>query len=400
MVPFSLCFGMRIARLPVNLKFPQLSMRLEMPLARACEAIDVRELPPLNVVFGRSPKMAVAYEKLHRVAGTDIPVLLQGESGTGKEIVAKLLHGYSRRSNFPWVKVNCLAIPLALIESELFGFEKGAFTGALAPKCGRLELAHRGTLFLDDVGSLDASVQAKLLQVLQDRSFMRVGAHEPKKVDTRLVSSARGNLRQEAEEGRLRLDFFFRINAVTIELPPLRQRIVDLPILIDYFFDRYSRALRHDPKPFSRELMRAMLRYNWPGNIRQLENMIRSYVLIGNEEALVSEMIPAGQASLATEIDLSSPISLKEIAKAATKDLERQIILRVLQANGWSRSKTAKWLKISYRSLLYKLQELQVTSLPDGAPRAESAESLLPLAWPAPSDGSYGRGKVAKDVRK
>lgn len=364
-----------------------------MPLARAYQAIDLRELPPIEVIFGRSPQMAVAHEKLQRVAGTDVPVLLQGESGTGKEILAKLLHTYSRRCNCPWVKVNCLAIPLALIESELFGFEKGAFTGAHTSKCGRVELAHRGTLFLDEVGSLDASVQAKLLQVLQDGSFIRVGAREPKKVDTRLVSSARGNLRQEAEEGNLRLDFFFRINAVTIELPPLRQRTVDLPILIDYFIELYSQAMNRSPKPLSREMMRAMVRYNWPGNIRQLENMIRSYVLIGDEESLVSEMIPAARASLTTEIDLSSPISLKEITKAATQDLERQVILRVLQANGWSRSKTAKWLKISYRSLLYKLQELHVGSLPNRAPAAGFAESLPPLAWPGASDAPGGDGR-------
>jgi two-component system response regulator AtoC len=335
-----------------------------MPLASQNETVDLKELPPLEVFFGRSAKMAAAYEKLQRVANTDVPVLIQGESGTGKEILAKMVHAFSRRANSPWVKVTCPAIPLPLIESELFGYEKGAFTGAHATKRGRVELAHEGTLFLDEVGSLDISVQAKLLQLLQDGKFARVGAQDSRQVDTRLVTAARGNLRERIDDGSFRLDFFFRINAVTIELPPLRQRIVDLPMLIGYFYEVHSKALRQTPKPLSREMMRTMERYSWPGNIRELENMVRNYVLIGSEEALISEMVPASQARLTTEIDLANPISLKEITRAATQDLEREIILRVLQANGWNRSKTAKWLQISYRSLLYKLQEFHIESLP------------------------------------
>jgi two-component system response regulator AtoC len=308
--------------------------------------------------------MAAAYEKLQRVAGTDVPVLIQGESGTGKEVLAKMVHAFSRRSNFPWVKVTCPAIPLPLIESELFGYEKGAFTGAHATKRGRVELAHEGTLFLDEVGSLDLSVQAKLLQLLQDGKFARVGAQDSRQVNTRLVTAARGNLRERIEDGSFRLDFFFRINAVTIELPPLRQRIVDLPMLIGYFTEMHSKALRQSPRPLSREMMRMMERYAWPGNIRELENMVRNYVLIGSEDALIQEMLPASQARLTTEIDLANPVSLKKITRAATQDLEREIILRVLQSNGWNRSKTAKWLKISYRSLLYKLQEFHIGTLP------------------------------------
>jgi two-component system response regulator AtoC len=318
----------------------------------------------VELVFGQSPMMAAAREKLERIAETTVPVLLQGESGTGKDIIAKLLHARSKRSKCPWVKVTCPAIPNSLIESELFGYEKGAFTGAYATKRGRVELAHSGTLFLDEVGSLDISVQAKLLQVLQDGSFMRVGAQDSRKVDTRLVCAANGDLRQQTEDGTFRLDFFFRINAVTIDLPPLRQRTMDLPILIDYFLDLHSRAYRVSPKPLSRELTRMMQRYNWPGNIRQLENMIRSHVLIGNEESLAADLVPAAPAGILPEIDLTNPVSLKEITKTATQQLEKMIILKVLQANGWSRRKTAKWLKISYRSLLYKLQELNVSALP------------------------------------
>lgn len=323
----------------------------------------------MEVVFGQSPMMAVAREKLDRIANTNVPILLQGESGTGKEIFAKLLHVRSNRSKSPWVKVTCPAIPHSLIESELFGYEKGAFTGAYITKRGRVELAHQGTLFLDEVGSLDIAAQAKLLQVLQDGSFMRVGAQESRRVDTRLVCAANGDLRRQTEDGTFRLDFFFRINAVTIEVPPLRQRAEDLPILVDHFLDMHSKAFRLNPKPLSREMMRMLQKYSWPGNIRQLENLIRSYVLIGSEEALVAELTPSGPAGLIPEIDLSNPVSLKDITKAATQDLERQIILKVLQANGWSRMKTAKWLNISYRSLLYKLQDSQVSMLESRVPK-------------------------------
>jgi two-component system response regulator AtoC len=318
-----------------------------MAQARTAEFVDIRDLPPMNVIFGQSPMMTLARQKLERTAESSVPILLQGESGTGKDIFAKLLHARSNRSKAAWVKVTCPAIPHSLIESELFGYERGAFTGAYATKRGRVELAHLGTLFLDEVGSLDMAVQAKLLQVLQDGTFMRIGAQESRRVQTRLICAANGNLRQQTEDGSFRLDFFFRINAVTIDLPPLRQRAADIPVLVDHFLELHSKAYRLSPKPLSREMVRLMKRYNWPGNIRQLENMIRSYVLIGSEEALAAELVPFTPASLIPEIDLANPISLKEITKAATRELEREIVLKVLQANGRSRLKTAKWLNIS-----------------------------------------------------
>lgn len=344
-----------------------------MPVARAAEFADLHDLPPAEVIFGHTSLMADARDKLERVAETTVPVLLQGESGTGKEIFAKLLHSYSKRSKTALVKVACPAIPHSLIESELFGYEKGAFTGAYATKRGRLELAHMGTLFLDEIGDLDISVQAKLLQVLQDGSFMRVGGQESRRVDTRLVSAASVDLRQQAEDGAFRLDFFFRINAVTIALPPLRERSADLPMLIDYFLERHSTTFRRSPKPLSRGVVRMMQDFKWPGNIRQLENVIRSYVLIGSEDAVTAEMapvLPSVPAMLNTEIDLAVPISLKEITRAATQDLERQIIFKVLEANGWSRRKTAEWLNISYRSLLYKLQDSEAGGLFESVPKA------------------------------
>ncbi len=347
-----------------------------MPLARATEFVDLRDLPPMDVIFGQSSMMASAREKLQHVADTTVPVLLQGESGTGKEIIAKLLHARSNRSKCAWVKVTCPAIPFSLIESELFGYEKGAFTGAYATKRGRVELAHLGTLFLDEVGGLDLSIQAKLLQVLQDGTFTRVGAQESRRVNTRLVCTANGDLRQRAEDGSFRLDFFFRINAVTIDLPPLRQRVADLPMLINYFFQLHSKAYRLEPKPLSREILSMMQQYAWPGNIRQLENMIRSYVLIGSEESLAADLAPAIPTGIIPEIDLATPISLKEITRAAKQGLEREIMLKVLRLNGGSRRKTARWLNISYRSLLYKLQESKVRTLPEGSSKTKPREPV------------------------
>ena len=328
-----------------------------MAQAFANGLIDIHELPPDEVVFGQSPVMAMVRSKIQLAASTNVPVLLQGESGTGKEILARLLHLRSPRARFPWVKVMCPAIPGSLIESELFGYEKGAFTGANSTKRGRVELADRGTLFLDEIGSLDLSVQAKMLELLQDGSFTRVGGQETRSIDTRIVSSANVDLKSRVDEGSFRLDFLYRLNAITIDLPPLRKRMVDLPLLVDYFVKLYSRSLQRPITPVSAQMMSLMRKFDWPGNIRQLENLIRSYVVIDDEEVFAAELVPGVQKDAADEIDLAKPISLKQITKAATEKLERQIILKALDAHGGSRRKTAQWLKISYRSLLYKLRD-------------------------------------------
>jgi two-component system response regulator AtoC len=318
------------------------------------------DLPPVDIVFGRTPEMQLIRRKLEMVARTNVAVLVQGESGTGKELCARLIHGTSERLGGELVKVSCPAIPQGLIETELFGYEKGAFTGAHSTKRGRLEQAHGGTLLLDEVGSLDIEVQSKLLQVLQDGSFMRVGGHDTRTIQTRVVSIANRDLRDQVADGTFRLDFLYRINAVTIQMPPLRQRAEDLPQLVDYLIGHHARVFRVNPAPLSRNVMRLMQRYDWPGNIRQLDNLIRSYALMGSEDALIAELVeeerPASKA--AADVDVSQPISLKVVTKKATHELERQIILKVLKANNWSRQKTAKWLKISYRSLLYKLNDV------------------------------------------
>src|SRR6201989_1873843 len=336
-----------------------------MTLVHHAESAASLNLPPLDIIFGKTAAMQAVRNKLERVAETDVPVLIQGESGTGKEICVRLLHAFSMRARGALVKVSCPAIPHSLLETELFGYEKGAFTGAMSTKLGRVEQSHNGTLFLDEVGRLALAVQSKLLQVLQDGTFVRVGGHEPRSIATRLVSASNSDLRNQVEDGTFRLDFLFRINAVTVNLPPLRPRIADLPVVIDYFIDHYAKVFHNTPELLSRSVVRMMQNYHWPGNIRQLENLIRSYVLIGSEEALGAEMMPeAPRRGITTEIDLSEPVSLKNITRKATHDLERQIILKVLQANSWNRQKTAKWLQISYRSLLYKLSEIGMPEVP------------------------------------
>src|ERR1700679_4226975 len=323
-----------------------------MTTVRFSEQENQLDLPPVEVIFGRTAEMQVIRRKLEMIARTNVAVLVQGESGTGKELLARLIHGTAQtteRSAGALVKVSCPAIPQGLIETELFGYEKGAFTGAHSTKRGRLEQAHGGTLFLDEVGSLDIDVQSKLLQVLQDGSFMRVGGHETRNIQTRVISVANRDLRDQVADGTFRLDFLYRINAVTIQLPPLRRRPEDIPQLVDYLVGHHARVFRVNPAPLSRNVMRLMQGYEWPGNIRQLDNLVRSYALMGSEDALIAELVeeerPASKA--VADVDVSQPISLKIVTKKATLELERQIILKVLKANNWNRQKTAKWLKIS-----------------------------------------------------
>jgi two-component system, NtrC family, response regulator AtoC len=358
-----------------------------MTILRFSEHETQLDLPPIDVIFGRTPEMQVIRRKLEMVAKTNVAVLVQGESGTGKELCARIIHGSSERLAGELVKVSCPAIPQGLIETELFGYEKGAFTGAHSTKRGRLEQAHGGTLFLDEVGSLDIDVQSKLLQVLQDGSFMRVGGQETRTIQTRVVSVANRDLRDQVADGSFRLDFLYRINAVTIQMPPLRRRVEDLPQLVDYLIGFHARVFRVNPAPLSRNVMRLMQRYHWPGNIRQLDNLIRSYVLMGGEDALVGELVEEEQPATraAADVDVSQPISLKIVTKKATHELERQIILKVLKANNWNRQKTAKWLKISYRSLLYKLNDVGVANAIElnGGPTRSKAQARQGLSTAA-----------------
>jgi two-component system response regulator AtoC len=314
-------------------------------------------IPPLEILAGRTSVMQTILSKIKCLGQTSVPVLFQGESGTGKEVWARLLHTMSTRPG-SLVKVSCPAIPAHLFESELFGYERGAFTGAQTPKRGRIEEADGGTLLLDEVGSLDISIQSKLLQLLDDGTYLRVGGHEPRRIVTRLISTSNEDLRRLVAGGAFRLDLLFRINAVTITIPPLRERLADIPALASYFIACYAESFRQQVQPLSQAAIEAMRGYHWPGNIRQLENMIRSYVMIGSEQVLLSEMSsPVPASPILSEFDPNQPISLREFTRKATQELERHVILKVLEANLWNRQKTARSLKISYRCLLYKLTE-------------------------------------------
>lgn len=320
-------------------------------------------LPTSEMSFGRSAAMQTIRQKLCKVAPTDIPVLIQGENGTGKEVLARLTHANSSRRNGPFVKVNCAAIPGPLLESELFGYEKGAFTGAHASKPGRVEMANGGTLFLDGIGDLDLSLQAKLLQFLQDGQFCRIGDHEVRRVDARVICSTNQLLEQEVEAGRFRLDLFYRINVIHIKLPPLRERREDIPLLSNHFLSVYAARFQRDVVPLSPGLLMALQQKSWPGNIRELENCIARYVLLGPEEALGVELPGTWSSgiSIVPEPDGTSP--LKRIADRAKRQIEHDLILKTLEANNWNRRRSAEALKISYRALLYKVRQAGLPSM-------------------------------------
>ncbi len=321
-------------------------------------------LPPEEVMFGHSEAMQAIRQRVEKLAGANIPVLIQGESGTGKELIARMIHYRSPWASGPLVKVNCPAIPGTLLESELFGYEKGAFTGANGSKPGRVEMAHRGTLFLDEISELDPALQAKLLQLLQDGQFCRIGAQEDKKVEVRVVCATNRELEQEIESGSFRADLFYRINVVNLRLPRLRDRSQDIPLLVNYFLEHYNEKYNCRAQAPSNATMSLLERYHWPGNIRELENLIKRYVILGSEETITSELLSHHEEHFDPEIPTAdAPIALKKVTRQAVRELERRIIFKVLQANNWNRKKAARSLNISYRALLYKIRDAGLGSM-------------------------------------
>ena len=323
---------------------------------------SIGEIPPESIVFGHSEAMQALRARMDKVAAANVPVLIHGESGTGKDIIARMIHWRSPWKSGPYVKVNCPAIPGTLLESELFGYEKGAFTGAYGAKPGRVEMAHRGTLFLDEISELDLALQSKLLQLLQDGQFCRIGAQEDKKVEVRVVCATNRHLEHEIENGTFRQDLFYRINVVNLALPPLRERRADIQELVMYFLEYYNRKYNCRAKPLSVELMSVLQKYHWPGNIRELENLMKRYVILGSEEVISGDLVTREQEYFNPEINVDGPISLKKLTRQATRELERKIILKVLQAHHWNRKQAARALSISYRALLYKIRDAGLPS--------------------------------------
>jgi DNA-binding NtrC family response regulator len=360
-----------------------------------------------------SSAMRRAKALVDQIADTDVPVLLLGESGVGKEVVAREIHSRSRRRNRPFIKVNCAALPAELLESELFGHERGAFTGATAEKPGKFELADQGTIFLDEIGEMAIRLQAKLLQVLQDEEFFRVGGKRSVRVDSRVVVATNRELEREIEVGNFREDLFYRLNVVSIRIAPLRERREDIPPLVEFFLRKYGRKYRNGVAELPPEVTAAFLNYEWPGNVRELENMVRRLVVL-NDPALVLEELRSGGRSPSTGPSLptayageglaaaparpipaavpqegaaaeltnmvsvteryanpfaipqppppppekpESEMSLKDIGKRAAMLAEREAILAMLQRTAWNKRRAASKLRISYKALLYKIKE-------------------------------------------
>ncbi len=313
-------------------------------------------LPPDEVVFGWSTKMMKLQQRAAKVCGTSVPILLHGDGGTGKEVLARWIHKHSAYRDGQFVKVNCAAIPGTLLESELFGYEKGAFTGAHALKPGRVEVADQGTLFLDEIADFDLGLQSKLLQFLQDGHFSRIGGETERAVETRLICATHKDLEREIDLGRFRSDLYYRINVVCLKLPRLREREEDIPLLAEYFLSQFQKKFEKTAEPLSKGTMRYLQNLDWPGNIRELSNGIARYVLIGPEASIAQESIVRRDGTTSANRLAADIIPLKQIAREAIRDKERNYILEALQANQWNRRKTAEALKISYRALIYKIR--------------------------------------------
>jgi two-component system response regulator AtoC len=314
-------------------------------------------LPPDEIIFGRSPAMRSVQQLVGKILGTNLPVLIQGENGTGKGLLAQYIHSHSAVSSGAFVKVNCAAIPGALLESELFGHEKGAFTDAHASRAGYVEMSDRGTLFLDEISDLDLSLQAKVLQLLQDGQFSRIGDNQERRVDTRAICATNRNLAREIEIGRFRQDLFYRINVITINLPPLRERREDIVPLMEYFLAQLNVRFERNAPPLPWDMVEALGSREWRGNIRELENLMARYAIMGSLDSALGEPLARRPSIAPIRVSPDGKISLKHIAKQAVREMESNVILQVLRDNKWNRRKAAQVLNISYRALIYKIQE-------------------------------------------
>lgn len=317
---------------------------------------------------------------IEQVADTTATVLIRGESGTGKEVTARMVYAHSSRRDKPFVKINCAAIPHELLESELFGYEPGAFTGANRQRLGKFEQAQYGTIFLDEISEMHPSLQAKLLHVLQDGSFSRLGGKREIQVDVRVIAATNKQLEEAVMAGQFREDLFYRLNVITIQIPPLRERREEIPVLLTFFQQKYSEVYGKAPPAFSDGAVQRMMEYSWPGNIRELENLVKRYVIVGNEAQIVRELSSSRnysvmsqaflaqngngkgeaqvQAARSLALDGNGP-SLLEIGRRAAVKAENEVIERVLLETKWNRRQAAKILKISYKAFLNKLKALE-----------------------------------------
>ena len=316
-----------------------------------------------EVLIGDSLPMVEIKNLIEEVADSELTVLIRGESGTGKEIVARLIHLKSARKNAPFVKVNCAAIPRDLLEAELFGYEKGAFTGAHKTKPGRFEVANSGTMFLDEIGDMPMELQSKLLQVLEQQEFVRVGGINNIHVDVRIVCATNKNLDDAIAKAIFRDDLFYRLNEITVNLPDLAGRRSDIPLLVDHFLDKYSILYKKERMELKSETIRQLQNFDWPGNVRQLENLIKQIVVRSDENIIYDTLKGpiSGAGRKASKVDLSDgDFSMKKKVQETVSEVEKMMITQVLHKTNWNRRKAAKMLDISYRSLLYKIKEYKI----------------------------------------
>ena len=296
------------------------------------------------------------------VARVDLPVLLLGESGTGKEVLAHFVHKMSPRSKKSFLKVNCAAMPPDLLESELFGYEPGAFTGATRSKPGKFEMCDNGTILLDEIGEMHPALQAKLLQVLQDGSFSRLGSRNSVKVDVRVLAATNIDIKQAIAEKKFREDLYYRLNGFTMKLPPLRERKEELPLLVRHFMGKLAEKYARQPLPVSHALAEACMAHSWPGNLRELENFVKRYLVLGDEKMMIAELAPRQapiEISSASQPRSTEDASggLKRLVRGLKGEAEAEAIARALEASNWNRKKAAAELQISYKALLYKVRQ-------------------------------------------
>lgn len=306
------------------------------------------------LIIGRSTKMQQIFKLIGKVAPTDATVLVEGESGTGKELIADAIQRHSLRSNRPFIKVNCGGLSETLLESEMFGHEKGAFTGAVNMRQGRFELADKGTIFLDEINNMSQPLQVRLLRVLQNHSFERVGGKQTIKVDVRVIAASNKNIEQEVAEGRFREDLYYRLNVVRITIPPLRDHAEDIPSLVDHFLKKYDSFGKTVASP---ESMFMLSNYHWPGNVRELENIIHSAIVMARENIITPDLFPSKLHTHDEIIAIDEKLKKGESLNEILDTIERTIMLKTLEENNWSRTQTALKLKINRRQLYAKMKQ-------------------------------------------
>lgn len=313
----------------------------------------IKEEDRFESMIGTNPKMREVFELINKVASTNATVLIQGETGTGKELVARAIHNRSSRKDKPFISINCGALPESLLEAELFGFEKGAFTGAYQRRIGKIELADGGTLFLDEIGEMSLKTQVEFLRVLDQRELFRVGGSRPIKVDVRFIAATNSDLKKAVQEGRFREDLYHRLNVFPITLPPLRERVEDIPILAMAFLEEFCKEYGRPPMKISREAMKILCSYRWPGNVRELKNIMERVALTCPDEVVRPEHLPQEIRMGETEEEVRIPVG------TTVREAERILILKTLACVGGHRKKAAEILGISVRALYYKLRRYE-----------------------------------------